>query len=381
MDSESRTADKIYIKKTFELAKKASGFTSPNPIVGAVVVKDGKIVGTGFHEKAGMPHAEIAALREAGEKASGATIYVNLEPCSHFGKTPPCVHSIKERGIKRVVAAMEDPNPHVSGKGFEYLLKHGIEVSSGILENKARKLNEVFVKFIGTGMPFVILKEALTLDGKIGYKDAKDKTYISSHESLKYTHGLRLASDAIMVSAKTVIKDDPRLDMRFINKRIQDRIDQKKYFKIILDSNLSTPAASKIFKSYGSVLIFTSCDYDDKKKNRRRILKEKGANVIDVYYNNIRGNSFLDLKEIYKICGNLGITSILAEAGRELFNSIASERLFDKLIFNFTPFLFGSEKGLDLFGGFLQEGGDILKLKDLTLKKAGDDFFAIYYPS
>jgi len=384
MDKKGNNPDKYFILKTLELAKKAEGLTSPNPVVGALVVKDGLIVGEGRHERAGQPHAEVIALNGAGEKAKGATIYVSLEPCSHFGKTPPCVYKIKEAGIKKVVAAVSDPNPLVSGRGFDYLRHNGIEVKYGILEEKARKLNEVFFKYITSGIPFITIKEAMTLDGKIGRLNknggGKKRTYISSDKSLEYTHYLRFINDAVMVSAKTVIKDDPMLDVRTNRGGIRNKFLTKEWTKIILDTNLSTPPDSKIFNSYGNVLIFTSADYDKEKRVKKELLKEKGAIINDVYYNNIKGGKFLDLGEIFKKCGELKITGILVEAGPALFSSLICEKSYDKLIFNLTPYIFGEKSGLDLFGRLNLEYKDRIKYGGLNIKKFGDELFLSYYP-
>ena len=379
MNYQNKDIDEYFIAQTFNLAKKAEGFTSPNPMVGAIVVKDGLAVGDGYHEKAGLPHAEIAALKKAGSRAKGATIYVSLEPCSHFGKTPPCIYAIKKYGIKRVVAATKDPNPAVSGKGFDYLRDNGIEVTFGILENKAKKLNEVFFKYITSGLPFITVKEAITLDGKIGHGNIGKKSYISSKKSLEHTHYLRLANDAIMVSAKTVINDDPMLDVRINNRDIKNKFLNKRYTKIILDRDLSVPPGAKIFKTYGTVLIFTDKDYNNEKSKKKLLLEETGAIIKDVYYNN-KDKRLLDLKEIFKICAELKITSILAEAGPNLFNSLIGGRLYDKLIFNITPYIFGNEDGVNLFETLDLKNKNMLKFYDLNAKKIGDEIFLTYYP-
>ena len=221
----AKYSDEYYIAKTLNLAKKAAGFTSPNPMVGSVIVKNKEIIGFGYHKKAGEPHAEINALKMAGNNAKGATLYVSLEPCSHFGKTPPCVESIKQYGIKRVVAAIKDPNPSVSGSGFQYLESNGIEIKYGILEDKAKKLNEIFLKNITSNLPFITIKIAISLDGKIGFLNKNTASngnaskntplYMSSEKSLKYTHNLRLLHDAIMVSANTIAIDNPKLNITY----------------------------------------------------------------------------------------------------------------------------------------------------------------------
>ena len=452
--------DEYYIAKTLNLAKKAAGFTSPNPMVGSVIVKHGEVIGSGYHKKAGGPHAEITALKMAGSNAKGATLYVSLEPCSHFGKTPPCVESIKKYGISRVVAAMKDPNPLVSGSGFKYLENNGIEVKYGILEDRAKKLNEIFLKNISAGLPFITVKLAISIDGKIGFshknvtEDSKNNArnntpfYLSSEKSLRYTHNLRLMHDAIMVSANTVISDNPRLNIRYCK---YNSIAGKKFAKIIIDSNLLIPAESKLLKYRNDddkIFIFTSFEYSEEKLKRKKLLEQKGAIIKEVLYNNscedslknysaenaekngfttnsscgvIQKKHYLDIAEIFKECAAYGITSIFVEPGPNLFAYLISNRLYDKLIFNITPYLIGniniidntaagfnnfagnsisafdlinfSNMNLNKFNNNLQTGNavkdglndlyankQLIKLKNLDIKKTGDDIFLIYYP-
>jgi len=208
-----RSEDEKYIKIALDLAKKAKGMTSPNPCVGAVIVKDGKVLGKGFHKFAGGPHAEICALRQAGKEAEGATMYVSLEPCSHFGRTPPCTDAIIRSGIKRVVAAIKDPNPVNNGRGLRILRSCGIKTGVGLLETEARELNEDFIKYITRKMPFVAVKVAQSLDGKIATRTG-DSKWISDDKARDFVHKLRSEHDAVMVGAGTVLKDDPLLTAR-----------------------------------------------------------------------------------------------------------------------------------------------------------------------
>ncbi|MHB1645117.1 MAG: bifunctional diaminohydroxyphosphoribosylaminopyrimidine deaminase/5-amino-6-(5-phosphoribosylamino)uracil reductase RibD [bacterium] len=436
----AKYSDEYYIAKTLNLAKKAAGFTSPNPMVGSVIVKNNEIIGFGYHKKAGEPHAEINALKMAGNNAKGATLYVSLEPCSHFGKTPPCVESIKQYGIKRVVAAIKDPNPSVSGSGFKYLESNGIEIKYGILEGKAKKLNEIFLKNITSNLPFITIKIAISLDGKIGFLnkntagsgDASENTplYMSSEKSLKYTHNLRLLHDAIMVSANTVAIDNPKLNIRYVKNNRNGA--KKKFTRIILDSNLITPLDSNLFlfkDPTDKVIIFTSFEYSREKLKRKKMLEQKGAIIKEVYYNNkyenylenylIAGNNFnsnnfikkkqyryLDIAEIFKICAEYGITSILIESGQHLFAYIILNNLYDKLVLNITPYIIGNAGTIDAFdlinfanlnklnklnNNFqftnavkkslddLYADNQLIKLKNLDIKKTGDDVFLIYY--
>ncbi|MHB1679156.1 MAG: bifunctional diaminohydroxyphosphoribosylaminopyrimidine deaminase/5-amino-6-(5-phosphoribosylamino)uracil reductase RibD [bacterium] len=434
-------SDEYYIAKTLNLAKKTAGFTSPNPMVGSVIVKNKEIIGFGYHKKAGEPHAEINALKMAGNNAKGATLYVSLEPCSHFGKTPPCVESIKKYGIKRVVAAMKDPNPSVSGSGFKYLESNGIEIKYGILEDKAKKLNEIFLKNITSNLPFITIKIAISLDGKIGFLnkntasggDVSENTplYISSEKSLKYTHNLRFLHDAIMVSANTVAIDNPKLNIRYGKNNKNEA--KKKFTRIILDSNLITPLDSNLFlfkDPTDKVIIFTSFEYSEEKLKRKKMLEQKGAIIEEVYYNNkygdylenylIDSNNFnssnfikkkqyryLDIAKIFKICAEYGITSILIESGQHLFAYIILNNLYDKLVLNITPYIIGNAGTVDAFDlinfanlnklnklnnnfPFTNAGKkslddlyadkQLIKLKNLDIKKTGDDVFLIYYP-
>jgi diaminohydroxyphosphoribosylaminopyrimidine deaminase/5-amino-6-(5-phosphoribosylamino)uracil reductase len=431
----AKYSDEYYIAKTLNLAKKAAGFTSPNPMVGSVIVKNNEIIGFGYHKKAGEPHAEINALKMAGNNAKGATLYVSLEPCSHFGKTPPCVESIKQYGIKRVVAAIKDPNPSVSGSGFKYLESNGIEIKYGILEGKAKKLNEIFLKNITSNLPFITIKIAISLDGKIGFLnkntasngDTSENTplYMSSEKSLKYTHNLRLLHDAIMVSANTVAIDNPKLNIRYGKNNKSDA--KKNFTRIILDSSLITPLDSNLFlfkDSTDKVIIFTSFEYSGEKLKRKKMLEQKGAIIKEVYYNNkygdylenylINGNNFikkkqyryLDIAEIFKICAEYGITSILIEPGHNLFAYIILNNLYDKLVLNITPYIIGNAGTIDAFdlinfanlnklnklnNNFpfintgkknlddIYAGKQLIKLKNLDIKKTGDDVFLIYY--
>ena len=227
------------MKMALELAEQGRGWTSPNPMVGAVVVKDGTVVGKGFHKAAGSTHAEIHALNDAGEKARGATLYVTLEPCSHIGRTPPCTQAILTSGIKRVVAGMKDPNPLVIGGGLAFLKSQGLDVSAGVCEDECLRLNEIFIKSVTTSLPFVILKCAATLDGRIATRTG-DSKWITNPLSRQFVHELRHAVDAIMVGIGTVLKDNPLLTTRLEGRKGSDPI------RIVLDTHLSIPPNARL---------------------------------------------------------------------------------------------------------------------------------------
>lgn len=245
-------ADERYMWLALDLAAKGLGGTSPNPLVGAVIVKDGEIISTGYHQKAGGPHAEVIALDAAGEAAHGATLYVTLEPCSHTGRTPPCVDRIIESGIRKVVAAMGDPNPLVNGGGLDKLRAAGIRVKSGVLDDKAARLNEVFVKYITTHKPFVTMKAAMTMDGKIATR-TKASRWISSEKSREYGHRLRHNHDAIMVAVGTVLADNPSLTTRLPE-------GGRNPLRIIVDSKAATPLTAKVITEKPETTIFFVTD-------------------------------------------------------------------------------------------------------------------------
>lgn len=232
-----RGLDEVYMRMALDLARKGKGWTTPNPLVGAIIVKGGRVIGQGYHQKYGQPHAEVNAIASAKEDVTGATLYVTLEPCSHFGKTPPCSDLLIDKNIKRVVVGTLDPNPLVAGKGIERLRSNGIEVVTGVLEEESQKLNEIFIKYIVTKEPFVVMKNAMSLDGKIATVTGESQ-WISGESSRKQVHSLRHELAGIMVGIETIIKDDPQLTSRTLNSRNPIRI--------VVDSQLRIPIASKV---------------------------------------------------------------------------------------------------------------------------------------
>ncbi len=312
--------DQYYIRETLRLARKGEGIVSPNPLVGALVVKDGKVIGRGYHKGKGKPHAEYEAILDAGKEAKDGTLYVSLEPCCHYGETPPCTDLIISSGIKKVVAPIKDPNPLVDGKGFKVLRGNGIEVIAGILEEEAREQNVFYLKYIKEKMPYVILKAALTLDGKIG--DPKRSIYkITGRESLEEVHRLRNRVDAILVGVGTIISDNPSLTVRLV-----EAIHEP--YRIVIDPDLRTPTDAKIFSSGGDVIIVTK-EEEASEKYREAIVwtfKEEG--------------DLIPVEEILKKAGECGITSILVEGGSHTFTNFINAELVDKyLLFYSTSFL------------------------------------------
>lgn len=333
-----RSLDEKYMRMALRLAEKARGRTSPNPLVGAVVVKSGKVISRGYHQKAGMPHAEAIALAKAGKAAKDATLYVTLEPCSHTNKrTPPCSPLVVQSGVKRVVVAMIDPNPHVSGNGIKALRKAGIEVLTGVLEADAKKLNEAFIKHVTTGMPFVTLKIAQTLDGRIATAAGESK-WITGEEARKEGHRLRDRHDAILVGINTVIKDDPSLTTRI--PRGRDPL------RVIVDSKLRIPLNAKVLtqRSLAKTCIAT---IDSMPKDKLGALLDRSAEILIAK----EKNGQVDLKHLMRMLGGFGVTSVLIEGGSTVNASALQAGIVDKVVVFEAPMLMTGTDSLCSIGG------------------------------
>ena len=311
-----------------ELAERAHGQTSPNPMVGAVIVRGDEIVGQGYHQKAGTPHAEVVALREAGERARGATLYINLEPCCHQGKTPPCTESIIKAGIARVVAAMVDPNPLVSGAGFRRLRVAGIEVDYPVLEGQARRLNEAFITFHLEKRPFTIAKWAMTLDGRTS-SDSGDARWISNDASREYSHRLRASVDAVAVGVNTVFFDNPKLNVRLHG------YDRKQPARVIFDGRLRIPLGARCLDSSGGQAIIVTTPNGPRDRIER--LKKAGHKVLVVPGK----GRIVDIGIALQMLAGCGIQSILVEGGRGLHTSLLKSGLADKIIVFVGPRIIG----------------------------------------
>jgi len=318
-----------YMRLALSLARRGEGRVSPNPMVGAVIVKNGKIVGKGYHKYFGGPHAEVEAIKDAGENAKGATLFVSLEPCCHFGKTPPCTEAIIDAGIKKVVAATFDPNPLNHGKGIKILKKAGIEVEVGLCEEEAKKINEYFFKFIKKKIPYVIVKVAASLDGKITTFLGQSK-WITSEKSRKLGKKLRNKVDAILVGINTVIKDNPELLP--LKKR-------KRYYRIILDSKLKIPLEAKILKNQTNypTLVFTTCRT---KSDKIKTLEQKGVKVEIVEEKEEK----VDARKVLEKLGKMEISSLLVEGGGEVIGSFIQEKLVDKIVLFLSPRIIGGKE-------------------------------------
>jgi diaminohydroxyphosphoribosylaminopyrimidine deaminase/5-amino-6-(5-phosphoribosylamino)uracil reductase len=346
--------DEFYMNRALNLAAKACGMTSPNPMVGAVIVKNGKILAQDFHKKPGTPHAEALAIKTAAGNAKGSTLYVNLEPCCHTEKrTPPCSRAIIKAGIKRVVIGMVDPNPKVSGRGIAELEHAGIEVKSGILEDKASKLNESYMKYITTGKPFVTLKVAMTLDGKIATPEGQSK-WITGEKARKAVHRLRSSVDAIMTAIGTVKADDPQLTARMKG--------GKSPLRIVIDPGLEIPTQSRILQTPPDTLIVTGIH--NSKADR---LERSGIKVL--YF-----REKLDLNWLLKELGQMEITSLLIEGGSSLNSHALEDRIVDKVTFFIAPMIIGGRESFPAVGGkTFKRLEETYKIKEMSAKKIGED--------
>ncbi|WP_148229435.1 bifunctional diaminohydroxyphosphoribosylaminopyrimidine deaminase/5-amino-6-(5-phosphoribosylamino)uracil reductase RibD [Carnobacterium sp. 17-4] len=354
------------MRMALDLARKGKGWTTPNPLVGAVIVKGGRVIGQGYHQKYGQPHAEVNAIVSAKKDVTGATLYVTLEPCSHFGKTPPCSDLLIDKNIKRVVVGTLDPNPLVAGKGIERLRSNGIEVVTGVLEEESQKLNEIFIKYIVTKEPFVVMKNAMSLDGKIATVTGESQ-WISGESSRKQVHSLRHELAGIMVGIETIIKDDPQLTSRTLNSRNPIRI--------VVDSQLRIPIASKVLTQQDKAKTIVATT---KRANNEKLetLKQMGIEVIVTKEKYGR----VDLQELMKVVGAKGIDSILLEGGATLNFSALEEGIVDKIQSYIAPKIIGGKEAKTAV-----EGAGVHSLKSafqidrMTPVMVGEDLFVEGY--
>ncbi len=356
--------DETYMRRALALAGKGAGRTSPNPMVGAVVVKNGRVIAEGYHRRAGGSHAEVIALKKAGTRAKGATLYLNLEPCCHLDKrTPPCAPIIIKSRIKRIVISMRDPNPKVSGKGIALLRRAGVQVTEGVLKHEALRLNEVYVKFIMTGKPFVISKAAMSLDGKIASSKGS-MTWITGEKARREAHRLRNQADAVLVGIHTVLTDDPRLTTRLPGMPGRDA------HRVILDSTLKIPVTARVLthKSDAKTIIATTRRGHP---NKIRALEQAGATVLIVKDLNGR----VDLSELMTELGRIGITSVLIEGGGELNASAFSSGIVDKLIWFIAPKIIGRKDAVAVMEGSIgTDANQPILIRDISIARVGEDF-------
>ena len=375
-------SDSLYMDRAIELAKRGIGRVNPNPLVGALIVKEGRIIGEGWHEYYGGLHAERNALKNCTENTAGATMYVTLEPCCHYGKTPPCTEALIENGIARVVTGMKDPNPLVAGKGIRILENAGIEVISGINEEKIRKLNRVFIKYITTGMPWVLMKTAMTLDGKTATA-CGDSKWVSSEESRKLVHKIRNACMGIIAGSGTVLADNPMLNCRLARNETPSGEEPRQPVRIIISSQAKIPAESAIVrtaKQYRTILAHTDiadAAYLDalRASGIETVLCPDGYRLTDTRHD-MHGDAGhgVDLHYLMEYLGKSGIDSVLLEGGGTLNSSFLSEGLVDEIWTFVAPKIAGGKNAPSPVGG---EGVALMKdailLDDITMEKSGND--------
>ncbi|MEE4239823.1 MAG: bifunctional diaminohydroxyphosphoribosylaminopyrimidine deaminase/5-amino-6-(5-phosphoribosylamino)uracil reductase RibD [Desulfopila sp.] len=358
----SAEKDEHYMRLALAEARRALGRTSPNPCVGALIVKDHRIIASGYHHKAGTPHAEVHALAAAGEQASGATMYVTLEPCNHTGKTPPCSHAVVKSGIARVVIGMLDPNPLVDGGGRQYLLDHSVEITSGILERECRAINEPFIKYITTGKPLLAIKAGLSLEGRLNYRKGRSG-WITGPESGEKVHQLRDYYDAILVGRTTVEIDDPSLTTRLSQGSGHDPV------RLLLDTRLSIAPSAKILHLRSEAQTWIFCG-PDAPLEKEKTLRQMGAMVFRTATDTA---GMLDLHEIVKLLGSKNITSVLIEGGGRIFSSFLNSRLADKVHLFYAPLFAGSAGESMTPDLFVAERKSAVTLTDVEYTRLGDD--------
>jgi len=349
-----------FLAACLDLARLSEGETSPNPMVGAILVQGDRILGQGYHRRAGDPHAEVEALRIAGDEARGATLYVNLEPCVHQGRTPPCTDALIEAGVARVIACMIDPDPRVNGRGFRRLAEAGMQVSHGLLRERALALNEKFIKFVTTGLPFVTLKAAMTLDGKIAPLRGSSK-WITSEPAREEAQRLRYAHDAVLVGVGTLVADDPHLTARWAS--------GKALVRVILDSHLRTPPGSRALANDdgGSTLLYTLTDAPA--GARHALEKRAGVEVIALPSDSGR----VEIPRVLEDLGKRRIMSVLVEGGGHVLGSALSAGVADRLALFVAPRILGNS-GIEVFQGLAgRDLADSVPVMEWSCREIGSD--------
>lgn len=352
-----------HMRRALELAAKAEGQTYPNPMVGALVIQGGKVIAEGYHRRAGLPHAEIVALKKAGSRARGATLVVSLEPCCHVGRTSPCTDAILKSGVREVVVGMRDPNPRVAGKGIRILQRNGVKVARDVLRPECERLNEVFVKYITTGFPFVTLKSALSLDGKIATA-AGESRWITSAPARRYVHHLRHTCSAILVGAGTVVMDNPRLTAR------PEKKTGGHPARVILDNQNRVPLGARVFHNSRTqrVIYVMSPEGPEEKE---QVLVARGVEVIRIRE---KGGG-IDLRRLFRTLARMELTSILIEGGGQVNASVLEAGLVDKVVFFLAPLIIGGKEAPGpVMGAGVRRLRQALKLKNVKWTPIGSDW-------
>jgi diaminohydroxyphosphoribosylaminopyrimidine deaminase/5-amino-6-(5-phosphoribosylamino)uracil reductase len=363
-------SDEFFMKRAIKLAKKGERWVSPNPMVGAVIVKKGRIISEGYHIHCGENHAEINAIDAARESIKGSTFYVSLEPCVHWGHTPPCIAALIAQRPARVVIGTTDPNPLVAGRGIEELKRHGIKTTVGVLADECGVLNERFFKYMRTGMPFITLKFAQTLDGRIATTTGHSQ-WISSAQSLRFAHHLRSIHDAVLVGAGTVVTDDPELTARLVKGRNP--------LRIIADGKFNIPLTSKILKNQEQARTLVAIT----KSTGRRVLTHLDKMGIETILIPETANHLVNLKQLFKTLGDMGVSSVLVEGGSSIITSLLKDGLVDRLVVIVAPKLIG--RGVEAVADLgIRMISEALAFKVGRIFHSGEDIIydgRIVYPS
>jgi diaminohydroxyphosphoribosylaminopyrimidine deaminase/5-amino-6-(5-phosphoribosylamino)uracil reductase len=355
------SVDERFMRRALELAERARGLTSPNPMVGAVVVVEGNIVGEGFHAAAGRPHAEVEALAAAGLRARGATLYVTLEPCAHWGRTPPCAPAVAAAGVRRVVAAQQDPNPQVAGGGFDMLRQAGVEVSVGVLGQEAAAQNRAWITAIIRGRPHVTLKGAMTLDGRIADVNGESR-WITGEAARLQAHRLRSETDAIVVGVNTVLRDDPRLTVRL------ERPWPREPFRVVLDTSARTPAGAALIRAGAPdrALIVVG---EEAPAERVRALEQAGATLLRVE----KREGHVAPSAVLAALWTRDVRTVLVEGGGEIHDAFLGAGLVDRVALFVAPRLLGGRGAPTLVSGAGRPLKDAIRLGPLSVRHVGED--------
>jgi len=348
--------DEQFMRTALKLAARGRGRTAPNPMVGAVVVSAGRVVGQGWHRRAGEPHAEVLALRQAGEAAKGATLYVSLEPCCHHGRTPPCTDAILAAGVSRVVAAMQDPFPKVAGGGFAQLRGAGVEVATGVLDEEARELNRAFIRAVETGLPWVTLKMAMTLDGKIATRTG-DSRWVTGETARRFVHGLRNQCDAVMVGIGTVRADDPLLTCRLHRGRNP--------LRVVVDARAELPLTSRLAQTARGTPTLLAVSQE------AEITHLEAAAIEVERIPSVEGR--VDIAALLRRLVERGIHSVLCEGGAVLAGSLLDARLVDDVVWFIAPKLVGGEGPGPVAGGGVERMAEAFRIEKPRIRRYGED--------
>lgn len=356
------------MKLALKLAARGAGWVSPNPMVGAVVVKDGQVVGRGYHRRAGAPHAEVEALSQAGEQARGADLYVTLEPCNHQGRTPPCTQAILKAGVRRVVIANPDPNPQVTGGGAAWLASRGLEVETGLLAVEARRLNEAWRHWVRTGRPWVIAKAACSLDGRMATAGGESQ-WLTGEKARLLGHGLRHRVDAILVGISTVLADDPQLNARLPRGRGHDPI------RIVLDSRLRLPLQARLLHQDSPAPTWIACTPRASEK-KIRDLQRQGAEILVLP----EAAGRVSLPALLDLLGARQVQSLLVEGGAEVLGAFFDQKMVQRFHFFYAPKILGGVKAPGVVGGHgVSRLQDAPPVRDLTIRRVGPDLLISGY--